>query len=231
MSKTTQAESQVEGSTTGVQAYVLAALCLALGVAIGYLFRGSASPVTQTAQAAASSDAAVPHDQSGSAQSGAAQLTPEQRKAMTDQAAAPLLETLKTNSGDFNTLVQLGNLYYDGHQYQDAVEYYKLAAKSQPTNPDVLTDLGTSLWYIGDADGAIAEFQAALKYRPGHPGTLFNLGIVRWQGKSDPRGAIQAWEELLRKNPDYPEKQRLQEYIEKAKQHANGQGGDPRVKG
>ncbi len=227
MSKTTQAESQSKGSTTGVQSYVLAALCLALGVAIGYLFRGSASPVTQTAQAAASSDAAVPHgqsesDHSGSDQSGSAQLTPEQQKAMTDQAAAPLLETLKTNAGDFNTLVRLGNLYYDGRQYQDAVKYYKLAAKSQPTNPDLLTDLGTTLWYTGNADGAIAEYQAALKYRPGHPGTLFNLGIVRWQGKSDPRGAIEAWEELLRKNPDYPEKQRLQEYIEKAKQHANG---------
>lgn len=217
MAKATQAESQSKGSTTGVQTYVLAALCLALGVAIGYLFRGSESPVTQTLQAAASSDAAVRHDQSGSAQ-----LTPEQQKAMADQAAAPLLEMLKTNAGDFDTLVQLANLYYDGHQYQDAVKYYKLAAQSQPTNPDVLTDLGTTLWYTGDADAAIAEFQAALKYRPGYPGTLFNLGIVRWQGKSDPRGAIQAWEELLRKNPDYPQKQQLREYIEKAKQHANG---------
>jgi tetratricopeptide (TPR) repeat protein len=82
--------------------------------------------------------------------------------------------------------------------------------------------LGTSLWYTGDADGAIAEFQKALKYEPYHPGTLFNLGIVRWQGKSDPKGAVEAWEELLQKNPNYPQKQQLQEYIEKAKQHAKG---------
>jgi hypothetical protein len=54
------------------------------------------------------------------------------------------------------------------------------------------------------------------------PGTLFNLGIVRWQGKSDPKGAVQAWEELLQKNPNYPQKQQLQEYIGKAKQHAKG---------
>jgi tetratricopeptide (TPR) repeat protein len=80
--------------------------------------------------------------------------------------------------------------------------------------------LGTSLWYTGDADGAIAEFQKALKYQPYHPDTLFNLGIVRWQGKSDPKGAIEAWEQLLEKNPGYPQKQQLQEYIEKAKQHA-----------
>jgi cytochrome c-type biogenesis protein CcmH/NrfG len=100
------------------------------------------------------------------------------------------------------------------------VKYYQLAAKSQPENADLLTDLGTSLWYSGDADGAIAEFQKALKYQPDHPGTLFNLGIVRWQGKSDTQGAVQAWQELLQKNPNYPEKQQLQEYIAKAKQHA-----------
>jgi len=62
----------------------------------------------------------------------------------------------------------------------------------------------------------------ALKYQPDHPGTRFNLGIVRWQGKSDPKGAVQAWEQLLQKNPNYPQKQQHQGYIEKAKQHAEG---------
>ncbi|MGA9976716.1 MAG: tetratricopeptide repeat protein, partial [Candidatus Sulfotelmatobacter sp.] len=151
-----------------------------------------------------------------------AQPTPEQLKAMVEQSVAPLLATLKTNPNDFDTLVQIGNLYYDGKQYPEAVKYYQLGVKSQPTNADLLTDLGTSLWYTGDADGAIAEFQAALRYRPNHPATLFNLGVVRWQGKLDPKGAVQAWEELLRSNPDYPQKQEVQEYIERAKQHAKG---------
>ena len=200
---------------TDVQAYLLAVFCLVLGVALGYLFRGSASPVAETAQASVAGG--VPQGQSTQAQ-----LTPEQQKAMVDQAVAPLLATLKTSPDDFSTIVQVANLYYDGRQYSDAVKYYQLALKSQPMNPDVLTDLGTSLWYTGDADGAIAEFQTALKYRPDHPGTLFNLGVVRWQGKLDPKGAVQAWEELLRRNPDYPQKQEVQQYIDRAKQHAKG---------
>ena len=203
------------GNWTSMQAYMLAVFCLVLGVALGYLFRGSASPAATTAAASTASE-------SSATQGSPAQLTPEQQKAMIDQAAAPLLATLKTNPDDIDTVIKVANLYYDGRQYADAVKYYQLAAKSQPANADLLTDLGTSIWYTGDADGAIAEFQKALKYQPYHPGTLFNLGIVRWQGKSDPKGAIEAWEQLLEKNPDYPQKQQLQEYIAKAKQHAKG---------
>jgi cytochrome c-type biogenesis protein CcmH/NrfG len=202
---------------TDVQAYLLAVFCLVLGVALGYLFRGSASPAAETLQASASTEGSASQGQPAQPQ-----LTPEQQKAMVDHAVAPLLATLKNSPNDFDTIVQVANLYYDGRQYPEAVKYYQLAAKSQPTNADVLTDLGTSLWYTGDADAAIAEFQTALKYRPDHPGTLFNLGIVRWQGKLDPKGAVQAWEELLRRNPDYPQKQVVQEYIERAKQHAKG---------
>jgi cytochrome c-type biogenesis protein CcmH/NrfG len=216
MANTERNASRSQTAWTSTQAYILACFCLVLGVALGCLLRGSASPVAQTVQASAA-DGSAPQGQSTQAQ-----LTPEQQKAMVDQAVAPLLGTLKTSPDDFNTIVQVANLYYDGRQYPEAVKYYQLAVKGQPTNSDLLTDLGTSLWYTGDADGAIAEFQTALKYRPDHPGTLFNLGVVRWQGKLDPKGAVQAWEELLRRNPNYPQKQEVQEYIDRAKQHATG---------
>jgi tetratricopeptide (TPR) repeat protein len=207
--------SLTKGAWSGTQAYLLAVFCLVLGVALGYLFRGSA-PQSAVAASAANGGAAPAQS------STPPQLTPEQQKAMVDQAVAPLLVTLKTNPDDFNTVVQVANLYYDGKQYPEAIKYYQLALKTQPTNADVLTDLGTSLWYVGDADGAIAEFQTALKYRPDHPGTLFNLGVVRWQGKLDPKGAVEAWEQLLKRNPNYPQKQEVQEYIDRAKQHAKG---------
>jgi Tfp pilus assembly protein PilF len=200
---------------SSVQAYMLAVFCLVLGVALGYLFRGSASPAGETVAAASSADSNV-------AAGSAPQPSPEQQKEMLDRALAPLLATLQSNRDDFNTIVKVANLYYDGQQYPEAIKFYERALKIQPQNADVLTDFGTSFWYTGDADRAIAEFQAALKYQPGRASTLFNLGIVKWQGKSDPKGAVQAWEELLQKNPDYPEKQKLQEFIDRAKQHAKG---------
>jgi len=209
----TQAADREKWSST--QAYILAVFCLVLGVALGYLFRGSAAPVADTAEASSPAEGSSPHG-------GKPQLTPEQQKAMLDQALAPLLATLQTRPNDFDTIVKVANLYYDGRQFPDATKYYQLAVKAQPKNADLLTDLGTSLWYTGDADGAIAEFQKALKYRPDHPGTLFNLGVVRWQGKMDPKGAVQAWEELLQRNPNYPQRQQIEQYIARAKQHAQG---------
>jgi len=196
---------------TSTQAYILAAFCLVLGVTLGYLFRGSAAPEVSTASAASSSPNAAaentsPHD-------------PAQMRAMLDQTAAPLLEAIKNNPNDLQSVVGLGNLYYDAQQYPPAIHYYERALQIQPDDADVITDLGTAYWYTGDADKAIAQFQRSLKIRPNHPGTLFNMGIVEWQGKMDPSAAITAWEQLLKANPDYPQKQQIEDFIAKAKEH------------
>jgi len=194
---------------TGTQAYLLAAFCLVLGVALGYLFRGSASPAAQAASVAAP----VQQD-NGSAKQGA------EAQAAVAQAAAPYLEAVKQNPNDYDSLVKLGNVFYDGQQFQESIGYYERALAIHPENADVRTDMGTAYWYAGNADKAVAAMEISLKYRPGHPQTLFNLGWVRWQGKGDPKGAIEAWQQLLKANPDYPQKQQVEQYIAKAKEHA-----------
>jgi len=219
MAKAGQTSNRPEASWTSTQAYVLAAFCLVLGVALGYLFRGSASPDTNPANASAQSSGAVPQ---GAGAGGQAQPTPAQLKEMLDHASAPLLEALKNNPNDFASIVKLGNLYYDSRQYPQAIEYYGRALKIQPNNADVITDTGTAYWYMGDADKAITEFKKSLKIRPDHPGTLFNMGVVEWQGKADPAAAIEAWEQLLKTNPNYPQRQQIEDFIAKAKQHMKG---------
>jgi cytochrome c-type biogenesis protein CcmH/NrfG len=212
---------------TSVQAYTLAVITLAIGIAVGYFARGSA-PVAvpnETAQAAS-----VPSGMGGGAMGGA-QLpgigsTQQQQQPASPEtlakAAEPMLAQLKTNPNDFDTLAKLGNLYYDGQAYPQAIQYYEKALSVQPDNADVRTDMGTAYWYTGDPDKAIASFEKALAIRPNHPGTLFNLGIVKWQGKKDPKGAIVAWEKLLQTNPDYPQKDQVQMLIERAKMHSSG---------
>jgi cytochrome c-type biogenesis protein CcmH/NrfG len=191
-----------------VQAYSFAAFCLILGVALGYLFRGSASPATPAAAATQQA-------------TGAQQPNDAQAQAAIAQAAAPLLDTVNKNPNDYDSLVKLGNLFYDGKQFPSAIQYYERALAIHPDNPDVRTDMGTAYWYAGDADRAVVAMQLSLKYRPGHPQTLFNLGWVKWQGKGDPKGAVDAWQQLLKANPDYPQKDQVEQYIAKAKEHAS----------
>ena len=210
----TQAKNPPSPSTinwTSTQAYVLAAVCLLLGVALGYLFRGSASPASAQASPATTDQTVAPAQQ---------QQPSADMQAAVAQTAAPLLDSIKQNPNDYDSLVKLGNIYYDSQQFQNAIQYYERAVAIHPENPDVRTDMGTAYWYTGNADKAIAAMETSLKYRPGHPQTLFNLGWVRWQGKADPKGAIEAWEKLLKANPDYPQKQQVEQYIAKAKEHA-----------
>jgi len=103
---------------TSTRAYLFAAFCLVLGVALGYLFRGSASPTTTVSASAPVEDSSTPN------QLQAPQITPEQQKAMVDEAVAPLLAGLKQNPDDFDAVVKVANLYYDGQQYSDAVKFY-----------------------------------------------------------------------------------------------------------
>lgn len=197
------------------QAYGLAVFCLLLGVALGYLFRGSASPAGDvSASTAATSRAPAGMDASG-------KPSPEQQKAIVERAAAPLLDAVNKNPNDVEALANLGNVYYDGEQYPEAIKYYQRALEVNPNNPDVRTDLGTAYWYLGDPDRALAEFKKSLKIRPNHPGTLFNMGVVEWQGKGDPASALATWQQLLKENPNYPQRQQVEDLIAKAKQHSH----------
>jgi cytochrome c-type biogenesis protein CcmH/NrfG len=213
---------------TSVQAYTLAVITLIIGIAVGYFARGSA-PTATAPEAAQSATGEAPAQMGGGAPLGSAKLpgigTQQQAGAtpeMLAQAAQPLLAKLQANPKDFETLRQLGNLYYDGQAFPQAIDYYNQALAVDPKNPDVLTDLGTAYWYTGDPDKALAEFDKSLAIRPNHPGTLFNVGIVKWQGKKDPKGAVVAWEQLLKTNPDYAQKDQVQMLIERAKMHGAG---------
>ncbi len=207
-------------SWTSPQAYTLAVICLMIGVVGGWLFRGSESPAT------------VPTVESSSAPGGmgtgmSAPPTAEQIKKMADTQAAPLLEQLKSEPTNADLLAKVGNIYYDTHQYPIAIDYYQRSLKLQPTNSGVRTDMATAYWYVGDADTAIREFNQALSYEPNKANALFNLGIVKWQGKMDIKGAVDTWQKLLDTNPNYENKEKVQQLIAEAQKHSSIKPGTP----
>lgn len=214
MSETKNTSSSVHW--TGVQAYTLAVVCLLLGMAGGWLIRGSQSPAAPAAVESAGSSASAPAGMAGAMN---AQPTPEQLKKMADTQAAPLIEKLKSDPNNPDLLATIGNFYYDAQQYPIAVDYYGRALKAKPADAGVRTDMATAYWYMGDADTAIAEFNKALTYEPNKANTLFNRGLVKWQGKMDINGAVADWEKLLATNPNYEGKDKVEQMIAEAKKH------------
>lgn len=210
---------QVTDRWTSVQAYTLAVICLLMGIAGGWFIRGSQVPPAAAGIESAQSAGAVPSGMS-------AQPSPEQLKKMADTQAASLLERLKSDPNNPELLASVGNIYYDAQQYPTAIDFYQRSLKAQPANAGVRTDMATAHWYMGNADAAIAEFNKALTYQPNSPNTLFNLGIVKWQGKMDIKGAVASWQKLLDTNPNYENKDKVQELIAQAQKHAEVKPGE-----
>ncbi|MGE5111512.1 MAG: tetratricopeptide repeat protein, partial [Acidobacteriaceae bacterium] len=187
---------------TPIQAYVLATICLVIGLAVGYFIRGSASPSNSAGPATQAATETSPSLPSGQMGPGQLQAIPEQQsEAMVAAAAKPLLDDLAVDPKNPDKNARVGDFYFDSHVYQKAIQYYETSVKLNPSNANVLTDLGTAYFYTGDPNTAVTKFQQALKVNPSHANALFNLGIVRWQGLKDPKGAIEAWEKLLKENP------------------------------
>jgi cytochrome c-type biogenesis protein CcmH/NrfG len=177
------------------QVYVLAAVCLVVGLAIGYLFRGSQSPARPAPEASNTQPAAMAGGMAGHTP------TLEDMKKMADTKAAPLLEKLKSDPNNSDLLFQVGNIYKATHQFKDAAGYYDKALQADPKNVAIRTELASCLYYSGDVDGALSQLQQGLHYDPKDANSLFNLGMIKWQGKQDGQGALAAWRELLKSNP------------------------------
>jgi cytochrome c-type biogenesis protein CcmH/NrfG len=178
------------------QVYAMASTCLVIGLAFGYLFRGTASRSTSPAPAA-------PTPASTTMSAGTRPKMPslEDMKHMADKKAEPLLAKLKADPNNSDLLNQIGTLYKATHQFKEAEEYFQRAIAANSKNIAARTDLASCLFYQGDADGAIQQLEKSLTYDPKDANSLFNLGMIRLQGKKDPSAAIAAWQKLLKLNP------------------------------
>jgi len=185
------------------QVYAMAGICLAIGLVLGFLFRGSASnapPAAATAQASTQGAMAAPTEMPSL----------DDMKKMADKKAEPLLAKLQNDPNNSDLLNQIGTIYKATHQFKDAIGYYQKAVQANPRNNPARTDLASCLYYEGDVDGALAQLQQALTYNPKDANSLFNLGMIRWKGKGDTKGAVEAWNRLLKSNPQLDPRKKAQ---------------------
>jgi cytochrome c-type biogenesis protein CcmH/NrfG len=216
-------ESKQSGTTTAnwtaTQTYAMAAVCLLIGVLVGYLVRGSAKQAGEVTAASTEVQQATAAPPSAAGQQ--KMPTMDDMKRMADKQAEPLLAKLKTNPKDVELLNKTALTYKAAHQFKDAITYFQKALDVDPKNVAIRTDMASCMYYTGDVDGALAELDKSLTYDPRHPGTLMNIGIIKWQGKNDVPGAVASWEKLLKLNPNFPQKAVIEHMIAQAQQQKN----------
>jgi len=198
--------ASVEPATSGIwkttQVYSMAVICLLLGLALGYLFRGS-----EVRTAAPASSPATPQSPAAGMQQ---MPTLEQMKQMADKQAEPLLTQLKADPRNATLLAQIGKIYEATHQFKDAADYYRRSLEINPKDVVTRTEMASCLYYTGDVDGALAQLEQSLNDDPANANSLFNLGLIRWKGKQDAKGAVAAWQQLLKSNPKLEDAKKMQ---------------------
>ena len=97
---------------------------------------------------------------------------------------------------------QLGHVYFDINNPAKAINAYEKSLELRPDEPNVLTDLGVMYRRNGQPDKALAAFDKAIALDPRHEQSRFNKGIVLRYDMNDREGAVKAWEDLLKINPN-----------------------------
>jgi cytochrome c-type biogenesis protein CcmH/NrfG len=170
-------------------AFILVFTVAVLGTTIA-AYAMQSKPVAGSSANAGASGQATAADQT-------AQLASQQKEI--DR----LLGEYQKNPQDLQTVIQLGNLYYDTQQFPQAVDYYGKALVLDPLNTDVRTDMGTAYFYQGLTKEAQDAFRKVIEIDPKKAQAHYNLGLSLSHGEgADTQAAIAEWKKVIELVPN-----------------------------
>jgi cytochrome c-type biogenesis protein CcmH/NrfG len=169
---------------------VIALITLVLGFLGGVFYSAIQSGPSGTVQTAS----APPQQQQQQQQPG---LTSEQARDILN-----LEQEVAVNPTNVNAWTQLGHVYFDTNNPPKAIRAYEKSLELNPDDPNVWTDLGVMYRRNGQPEKALEAFNKAISIDPTHQQSRFNKGIVLRYDMNDRDGAIKAWEDLLKINPE-----------------------------
>ncbi|MEO7190385.1 MAG: tetratricopeptide repeat protein [Vicinamibacterales bacterium] len=159
-------------------------------------------------QQAAPPPGAAPAPVAAAAPASNAPSAPEQPAAFDAARATTLERQAAAEPANVQARIELGDVYFDGQRYAQAIPWYEAALKLEPRNVNASTDLAIAYYYSNQVDRALEQFDKSLAIDPKHLKTLLNQGIVKAWGKSDLTGAAEAWQKLVAIAPDSEEGRR-----------------------
>ena len=191
---------------SNLQAYGFAVACLLVGYAVGYLLHPQKPAMANAPQTPVSAVNGMP--------------SPQQLKQMADKKLEPMLAALEKDPANPDLLTQIATVYLNTRQFAAAEDYYGRALKVKPT-ADGYIKLGGAYLQAGSPDQTLDALNYALQLDPKSADALFYLGMLKWRVRNDPKGAIDAWQRMIKANPHHPQRANVEKMIALAKQHMN----------
>ncbi len=98
----------------------------------------------------------------------------------------------------------LGVVYQDRDELDEAVRQYSLALQKDPAHALANINLGIVYYSIGSIDKSIKQFSEAIEHNPGFSKAHYNLGRV-FHSRGNVKEAVEQYETAIKFNPDYAE--------------------------
>jgi len=98
----------------------------------------------------------------------------------------------------------LANWNYDRQNWSHAIDHYQQAIELGRDNPDVRTDLGNCLRFLGQPQKALEQYETAQRQNPQHENSLFNQAGLFAEVLHDSERAKATAREFIARFPQSP---------------------------
>ena len=128
-------------------------------------------------------------------------------------AETEYLHALDAHPGFFLALLNLGRLELSQKRYDVAIAALTKAVKAQPDSPDANYFLGEACLQTKRGSAAVVYLREALRLDPeGMAEVHLRLALIYNGARMKDKAALE-YEQFLKKQPDYPERKKLEKYI------------------
>ena len=124
----------------------------------------------------------------------------EQTGAPVEQVVEAYKKSLEFDPKSDGALVNLGTIYFNGHNWKEAERYYQEALEADPEYALAHFDLANLYDERGDRSKALEHYQTALRISPNYADAHYNLALL-YQGSNQPMKAVHHWTTYLKLDP------------------------------
>ena len=113
------------------------------------------------------------------------------------QMIEKLQKIAMSKEATFETWKELGNIYFDTNQPEQAIKAYARALSFRPDDTDILNDQGAMYRQSGDYQRAVANFEKAFSLDPHNLESLYNCGYVYAFDLGNTQKALVMWRQYI----------------------------------